>query len=185
MEFAADIQGIENVNRALEAAFPNNPRVQQAVVNSTLGYSARQTILKEAKRLAPKRSGALAEALTVRAMNARTRRARGSTGGMQVLPYRYDKKAMAMYVRYWAPKKPSSAQTWAQFGIDGIRHGHLVEWGHSNIWAQRDIEGKPFMWPALKSSKSAFVNRFATDFERKLELRVKLEAAKRAKKGRI
>lgn len=171
MEFTGKVEGVENFARALQAAFPESPKIQAQIINGAMGESARRSILPIAKQLAKRgdSSGALSQALKVRAQKAKRRR--GKAGGMQILPFRFDTKAMAMYILYYFTRLGKNAPL---FGIVGIRHGHLVEFGTKNTPAH------PFLWPAAKAGTPRYRAEFAKIFKKRLEARVRREAKKRS-----
>jgi hypothetical protein len=174
MEVSAKIEGLDQAMKALQAAFPNNHKKQASILNGAMGASARKSFLPIARQMAKNgdSSGALSESLKVRAMPARTRRARGKAGGMQLMPVRYNVKAMAIYLNYYYTSQGKNPPLG---GIDGIRHGHLVEFGTKNITAS------PFLWPAAASGTTPYRAMFAKALGKRIASAVKREA-KKAKK---
>jgi hypothetical protein len=174
MQATARIRGLDGALKSLQAAFPNNPKQQQRIVNGAMGGSARKSFLPIAKQLAKRgdSSGALSEALAVRAMGRRKRR--GRVGGMEVVPVRNSTKAMALYISHYFTergKNPSGTVL-----IDGIRHGHLVEFGTAHSAAY------PYLWPAAVSGSTEYRALFANELKKRIEGAVRRAAKKRAKK---
>jgi len=169
------ITGLDEAVKALQAAFPKDPKQQVKILNSSMRTAARPTILKEAKMLAKAGdgSGALSQAVNIRSQSKRKIRAKGDVAaGIEIVPVRGDKKAIAMYLAYYYTNrgKVVPAKTFAS----GIRHGHLVEFG------TRHSAARPFLWPAAQHGRGGYIARFAADMRRKIETAVK-RAAKRRK----
>jgi len=166
MDMDMKIEGLDEAMRALQAAFPKNPKRQRQLLNQAMSQAARQTIIKHAKQKALEgdKSGSLSAAIKPRAVAAGKARAAGAAARVHVTPVRYDAKAMALYINYYKPELGK---------IDGIRHGHLVEFGHRKRGGRGFVAARPFMGPAIDSAGSAYVSRFASNLKRKVELAVK------------
>ena len=174
MEGSAKIKGLESALKSMQSAFPDDFKKQSQMINGSMGSAARKSILPIAKlnAMAGDGSGALSEALNVRAQKAKKRR--GKAGGMQIVPVRHDKKAIAKYISFYYTAQGKNAP----IGIvaNGIRHGHLVEFGTVKQSAS------PFLWPAGESGQALYISMFAGEMKKKTESAVKRAAKKAAKK---
>jgi hypothetical protein len=183
MEGGAKIRGLDDALRTLEAAFPNDPKKQQRMVHGAMGASSRKSFLPIAKQLALRgdSSGALSESLKVRVQPKRKRI--GKAGGMEIVPVRYNKKAMALYIQHYFTgrgKNPTGSVV-----IDGIRHGHLVEFGHDLVRGGRvigHVAAQPYLWPAARAGSGKYRAMFADELKKRIESTVRREAKKRANK---
>ena len=178
MQAKADIVGLKSAMRALQAAFPDNVKIQSQIVNGAMGVSARKSFLPIAKQLAMRGdgSGALSESLAVRAQKANKRK--GKAGGMDVVPVRGNKKALAMYINYHYTSKGKTPP--ASIIVSGIRHGHLVEFGFVHKKSGKHVAAAPFLWPSTVATPK-YRDVFAGELKKRILSRVKREAKKRAK----
>lgn len=175
MDGRVKIKGLEDAMAAMQAAFPNNPKQARKLLNQGMSASAKATIVPSAKRRALRGdgSGALSEAIGVRSQSMRKSLSKGRAAGVEVVPVRSNRKAMAIYINHYYAKEGKAAPS--GIAIDGIRHGHLVEFGTKHSSA------KPFLWPALQSRTKAFTDRFAGFLRKKTEAAVRRRARKRRK----
>lgn len=175
MEFSGRLHGVEDALKALQAAFPDNPKKQAQVMHSAMGRAARKTILPLAKQWANDGdgSGALAESLKVRVQPMRNRRAKGTYIGMEVTPVRHTPSAVAMYIAHYYNAKGIAPP--ANIVSSGILHGHLVEFGFTHKSGQF-VAARPFLWPAAEAGKSVYIDAFASMFRRSVEAAVKKAA---------
>ena len=173
MEGKVKIKGLKEAMTAMRAAFPDNPEQQRRLLNTTISGAARDTILPMAKSLADQGdgSGALSEALAPRAVSKSRARLRGKTASVQITPVRANRKATALYINHYYTRHGRSPKT--DIVTSGIRHGHLIEFGTVKQAA------RPFLWPAARSRKGAYINVFAK------VLRKKTEAAVRRKRKKV
>ena len=146
MEGKAQIVGLKEAMKSLQAAFPDNVKVQSQIINGAMGGSARKSFLPVAKQLAMRGdgSGALSESLGVRAQKASRRK--GKAGGMEVVPVRSNRKALAKYINFYYTARGKTPP--ANILTSGIRHGHLVEFGVP----RKGIAANPFLWPATMAT---------------------------------
>jgi hypothetical protein len=167
MQARVEIKGLEQAMRAMRSAFPADPKKQVSILNAAMRAAARPTIVSKAKQFALRGdgSGALSEAITVRAMSAAKRRRLNTSAGVEVVPARFNRKALALYISHYYTREGLSAPA-AIFRF-GIRHGHLIEFGTAKITA------KPFMWPALTAGRSAYEALFARQIETVTQRRVR------------
>jgi len=172
----ARIEGLESAMAAMGAAFPKDPSQQSRLVNAAMRSAAVQTILVSAKLRAAAMdgSGALAESIGIRAKSRKKIMTARRVGGIEVTPIRYNAKAMAMYINHYYTQRGKNPDQ--SVAIDGIRHGHLVEFGSKNNAA------RPFLWPAARSKKTAYTNLFAKSLKKKTELAVKRRAKRAGKR---
>ena len=178
MEGKADIVGLKDAMRTLQAVFPDDYKKQSRLVNGAMGGSARKSFLPIAKQLALRGdgSGALSESLAVRAQKANKRK--GKAGGMEVVPVRYSLKAMAKYISHYYT---SRGKNMPLGGIDGIRHGHLVEFGFVHKKSGQHVPARPYLWPSTVAIPK-YRDMFASELKKRIAATVKREAKKRAKK---
>lgn len=174
MEGTARIEGLEAAMKAMGAAFPKNPEQQRRILNQSISFAARKSIIPRAKQLALKGdgSGALSESIAPRAVSRARALRRGKTASVQVTPVRGNRKAIAMYIAHY--RRNSAAQV-----VSGIRHGHLVEFGHRTR-SGGFVSAKPFLWPAAVAGMSGYRKNFAASIKRKTELAVR-RARRKAK----
>lgn len=178
MEARASIRGLNDALKAIQAAFPNDVKKQSRMINGAMGGAARKTFLQTAKLLALKGdgSGALSESLAVRAQKASRRK--GKAGGMQVVPVRSSRKALALYINYYYTSQgkipPASILT------HGITHGHLVEFGHA-IRGGGHVPADSFLWASTVRMRE-YTSLFAGGMKKRIAAAVKRAAKRRAKK---
>ena len=179
MEMNAKIHGLEDALKAMEAAFPKNADKARSLLNQTMSGSARKSILPMAKVLAlvGDGSGALSESLAPRAVGKTRAAQAGHAARIQITPVRYNKKAIAMYSAFYYKKSVGLGRV-----AEGIRHGHLVEFGHKDRNGNH-VAAKPFLYPALKAGKSAYIGLFAAIMKNKIAAAVR-HRAKKAKKAK-
>ena len=172
MEIKGEIKGLEAAMRNLTATFPKQAEEQRRLLNRAMGASARKSMLPIAKSLAllGDGSGALSESLAVRAVSKSAARRKGAAASMQIMPFRYDRKAIALYENFYYKNKGKNIGL-KRFA-DGIRHGHLVEFGTKHSAAQ------PYLYPAMAQGKSAYINVFAEALEKKIMAKVRANARK-------
>lgn len=178
MEITGKIQGLESAMKAMRAAFPDNPQKQRQLLNQTMSFAARRSIIPVAKQLALQGdgSGALSEAIQPRAVSLSRARAAGKSATIQITPVRSNKKAMALYVNFHYARVGKAVPS--NIFVSGISHGHLVEFGTKNTSA------RPFLWPAVVSQRGAYMSLFAKTLKKKVQTAVKLMAKKAAKAKR-
>ena len=151
MQASVNIDGLEDAIKAMAAAFPTNPKRQRQLVNTALRVSARKHMLPRAKQLAAigDSSGALSESLAVRSQSSKKLRNKNIPAGVEIVPVRNNRKALALYIAHYYTAEGRTAP--ASILSSGIRHGHLVEFGSANNNA------KPYLWPAAQGGQSGFV----------------------------
>jgi len=169
----AKIEGLDKAMKAMLAAFPQDPKAQRMLLNQAMAQAAKPTITAMAKSLANQTdgSGALAQSIKARAISAARARARGVPASVQIVPDRKDLTAIGMYASFYGAGGGSRAI------IDGIRHGHLVEFG----FATKNggfVAARPFMGPALGMT-GAYAALFAKLLKKKVEAAVKRKRARR------
>jgi hypothetical protein len=167
VEASVKIDGLEEAMRSMLAAFPSNRKEQKIILNGAMRKSASQTIAREAKEraLAGDSSGALSEAIGIRARSRRNIKTARTVGALEVTPIRSNRKAMLMYIQHYYTSRGRTAP--AGMILSGIRHGHLIEFGTVNHGP------RPFLWPAAKGQLSPYMARLAADMRRQIESRVR------------
>ena len=174
MKATAKVVGVKDAVAAMGKAFPKDPEQQRRLLNGSMRSAATDTILIDAKlrAAASDASGALAESLGIRTTpRGRLLRSR-RVGGVYIAPIRHNPKAIAKYVSFY---RKNSTRT----VVDGIRHGHLVEFGHATRGGGH-VAARPFLWPAAQSNSNAYRNKFAMSLRKKTEAAVR----RRARKGK-
>ena len=176
MEGKARIVGLKDAMAAMAAAFPKDPKKQRGILGGAMRMAASKTILPSAKRraLSSDGSGALSESLGIRTQSSRKTGSKGIAAGIEIVPVRSNRKAIALYINHYYAQRGKAAP--ANIVTSGIRHGHLVEFG------TRHHAAKPYLWPAAQSQTKSYIRRFARDLSKKIESAVRLRAKKRTKK---
>lgn len=157
----------EKAITAMAAAFPTDPKKQRGILNSSMRSSAAD-MLADAKLRAQAGdgSGALSEALGIRTQSKKKLSTSMAVAGVEIVPIRYNPKAISLYQNYYHGGKISG------FKINGIRHGHLVEFGSKNNTA------RPFLWPAAQANESGYIKKFSVELTKKTEAAVRRAAKK-------
>lgn len=173
VQATATIKGLDAAMRALRESFPKDPRQQQRIVHGAMGAAARKSFLPLAKQLALRgdESGALSESLGVRVQSKRKRQ--GKAGGMEVVPVRSSRKAMAMYIAHYYTRLGRTPP--ASIIVNGIQHGHLVEFGGGNNPANS------FLWASTVATPS-YTRLFAGFLKKRIESAVRRKAKKARRK---
>ncbi len=185
MEVGYKITGGPEVARALRAAWPNNPKRQRQVLNQAIKAAAKDTVVSKARIMALRSggSGSLSTAMNSRVMSLKFARREGATAGVWVGPVRKSPAAIAKYINhYWlgrGKKINTSIFTY------GLRHAHLVEWGHNIVKGGQvvgRVPARPFMRPALHAGAAGYKRRLVPILRKKIYAAVRREARRRAKK---
>lgn len=163
MEISVDLKGVDEAIDAMMAAFPKDPAKQRTLVNGAMRVSARKNMLPKAKQLAlmGDGSGALSEALAIRSQAKRKIKSKGAAAGVEIVPVRHNRKALAMYINHYYTSKGKNAP--ASIVSSGIRHGHLVEFGSVNNNA------RPFLWPAAQAGQASYIASVGKELEKATE----------------
>lgn len=165
----ATMQGLEAALKTLGEAYPADPKRQRGLIGTGMRVAARKTILPIAKQLAQQGdgSGSLSEALTVRQQSNKRLKEKGVPVGVEVVPFRFNRKAIALYIQHYYTNQGRQAP--AGIVASGIRHGHLVEFGSANNNA------RPYLAPAADQGVSNFTNTVAKEIGTAVEKRVERE----------
>jgi HK97 gp10 family phage protein len=163
MQVSAKIDGLEDALKAMAAAFPADPKKQRSLVNSAMRTAAKKEMLPTAKQKAKvgDGSGALSEALAIRVQPKKKTSAKGVGAGVEILPLRSNRKALAMYINHYYTQ--NGLKPPAGILVSGIRHGHLVEFGSVNNNAT------PFLWPAATAGKGAYTNMVGDELKKAVD----------------
>lgn len=166
MNLDVKLVGLEEALKTMAAAFPKDPKRQRGILNAAMNTSARKNMLEEAKRLARQgdSSGALSESIGIRNQSKRKLAQKGMVAGVEMVPVRTNKKALALYIEYYYTRRGLNAP--AGIARNGIRHGHLVEFGSVNNSAS------PFMLPAARAGQSGYLNSVAGEIKLAVERNV-------------
>lgn len=157
--------GFDEAAKVIEKSFPKTSK-QRSVMNAAMRDAGRQTALVEAalRAAALGGSGSLGQALTFRNRSLRSIQAARVFGGVELVVKRGMQRAIKTYEAYYGVKVK-----------DGIRHGHLVEFGTKRSAA------RPFLWPAVESQAPRYVNKFAQTIWTSIEKNVAKERNKQRK----
>ena len=190
MEIGYKITGGPEVARALRAVWPNNIKRRRQVMNAAMKAAAKPTIVSKAKILALRSggSGSLAAAMNSRVMTMKKLKQHGVTAGVWIGPVRKDPAAIAKYINhYWIGRGKEINPSIFTYGL---RHAHLVEFGHDIVVGGAKGRGgkvvgraaaRPFMRPAFHAGAASYKRRFVSTLKKKIAAAVKREA-KRARK---
>ena len=148
-----DVSGVRPLMRVLEQL---PAKLQARVVKPALRRAARPIIRAARSNLVANRSV--------------------ETGGLR--------KSIGVKLKQYKARGVTVAIIGARRGVtktggEPANYAHLVELGHRNARNGQEIPAKPFLRPALESTKSASVNEFRARLGRQIEK----EAAKLAAKG--
>lgn len=177
MQLGFKIDGLKDVERAILAAFPGEPRKQRAILNQTMAAAAKNTMLPVAKSRALQGdgSGALSESLGIRALPANRAFPRGVVASVEMVPVRNNTKAIQKYANYYYARLgktiPNSVLT------SGIRHGHLVEFGTVKMAAQ------PFLWNSAQEKAVAWSRDLGNQVRVVIEKSVRRAAKRTVRKS--
>jgi len=172
MDMGVQMKGLDDALKAMEAAFPKDPNKQRGLLNSAMRGAANKTIVPVAKQLAKAGdgSGALSEAIAVRNQSKKKLRSKNVAAGVEVVPVRFNRKAIALYIQHYYTNVGRVAP--ANMFASGIRHGHLVEFGSVNN------SPRPFLKPAGDVADDVYIQAFAKAMRSATERAVKRAAKK-------
>lgn len=173
MEISVELKGVDEAIDAMMAAFPSDPNLQRRLLNGAMRVSARKAIVPTAKQMAMvgDGSGSLSEAIAVRGQSKKRLAGKNAAAGVEVLPIRFNRKAIAMYINHYYTAVGRNAP--AKMISSGIRHGHLVEFGSVNNNA------RPFLWPAAQSGQTSYIAGVGSQLKKATE-----RAVNRARKSK-
>lgn len=157
--YSIKVEGLKELEQALLKEIPKEAR---KVLLGGLRDAA-QPMLAMAKGYAKSTdaSGALSESLALKTVSAKRTK---HSASILLGPNRMSSTAKAMYLAYYN-------QDW-DAANDGIRHGHLVEFGTKHSGAD------PFLRPALDAAGPFFAHGFAGATWKRLASKIK-------KRGRV
>ncbi len=165
MELRIKVEGMRQLAKNFQSIVPD-PVKARSMLNRSLSYAVRKTILQDAKRnlRSSRASGALEQAVKVRARSRRQALRKGVTASTQVGILRSDPQAAAIYANHYGRLSVIES---------GIRHGHLIEFGFHHKRSDRFIPGDPWLGPAAFVNERKTQQLFMASVRRKLELRVR------------
>jgi len=174
LDIDARVSGLQDVERALDQAFPQNPRKQRSVLTGGMRRSAKPMLIDAKLRsLRGDSSGALSASLAIRGVSQRAKRnirdAGQVTAAIQIASVRNMKRAIAKYNAFYNKN------------VKSIRHAHLVEFGHGTRGSTR-VGPRPFLWPAVQGNSRLYVNFLAASIRKQIEVAVNRARRKAAKK---
>jgi len=86
----------------------------------------------------------------------------GNITGLWVAPIRNQRKALLQYLSFYGiPLSGKAANS-------GIRHGHLVEFGHQ-VPGGGSVGPRPFLRPALESNKGEVISIFKSTLAKRID----------------
>ena len=158
------VDGLEELEEALKQF---TDKMQNKLITSALRAAAKP-VVKDAKRRAHQTSapssGALAESIGLKVRKSHRRG--GNITGLWVAPIRNQRKALLQYLSYYGiPLSGKNANS-------GIRHGHLVEFGHQKPFGG-SVEPRAFLRPALEQNKGVVISIFKTTLRKRIDALVK------------
>ncbi len=159
------VLGLRELERKLTQQIPK--KAQAKVVNRALRKAAKPMVQTARLRARRGKSNALSIAMSIWQVKKRTKLR--NFGSVEFGPRRNNKRAIAAYWDFYAARTPTASDI-----INGIRHGHLVEWGTKTTPAH------PFMRPAL----DAHGRQTIADFGKILGREIEKEAARGVRQGR-
>lgn len=128
-------------------------------------WPSMKPVLDDAKRISPKRSGAMAVAMTRAVQTAGKGRGlsfggteKGLVARVVVTPKRNNRQAVALYNLFYKRSRP----------IRGIFYGHMLEWG-----TKRGVKPHRFMSRAITSNSQRVINIFAERMEKAIRRELK------------
>ena len=144
MDIDVKIKGLKGVLKAMDAAFPKDPKQKQRLLAATMKTAAKPTMLAAAKQRAKRgdTSGALSESLGLRSQSRAKIKTRRIQGGVEMVPVRDNPRAIAMYIAHYYTSRGKVLPT--SVIASGIRHGHLVEFGFKHT-SGREVSARPFL----------------------------------------
>lgn len=177
MQMAFEVKGLDNALAAIRAAFPRDPEQQRRILNQSMSAAAKKVIVPMAKQLAlvGDGSGALSEAIGVRAVSKRRALAKGMAASVEVTPVRSNRKAMALYIAHYYTARGRTAP--AKMVTSGIRHGHLVEFG-----TKKGMRARSFLGVSGEAQRGAYVSAFSASVSKKIEAAVRRRARKASRR---
>lgn len=166
IDIDVDVKGFDEAAKTIQKTFPRTAR-QRSVLQGAMRDAGRPTVLVDAaiRASALGGSGSLAQALTFRNRSIKSVRAAGAFGGVELVVKRHMQRAIKAYEAFYGRKV-----------TDGIRHGHLVEFG------TRRTAAKPFLWPAAVSNTRRYVDRLSKEIWRSIRKNILKERRKLGKR---
>jgi hypothetical protein len=178
MDVSGKIVGMEEAIKAMQAAFPADPKAQEKVLVPAMRRSANKTMVPEikAKAMEGDGSGALAESIGIRKKSRRAITNTRTVAAVEIAPIRSNMKAMAMYVNYYYTARGQTVPSKVLLG--GIRHGHFVEFGSVNN------DPRSFLWEPVKGRIAPYTQALAAEIRRQVSKNLRRAAAKNRSKSR-
>jgi len=159
------VLGLKELEDKLVRTIP--AKAQTKVLRRALRIASRPMLNSARSKARRGKSNSLAIAMSV--WNVRQGQRRRTAASIEVGPRRNNKRALVAYYNFYKGKTPTPQQL-----INGIRHGHLVEWGTKGTPAH------PFMRPAMDAHGQEVIRNFGRILGREIEK----EAAKGVAKKR-
>jgi hypothetical protein len=162
-----DTYGFDEAAKAIERSFPKTSK-QRSVMQLAMRDAGRQTALVDAalRAAALGGSGSLGQALTMRNRSLRAIQSARVFSGVELVVKRHMKRAIKTYEAHYGVKVK-----------DGIRHGHLVEFGVPS----RGIPARSFLWAASEAQAPAYVRKLSTSIWDSIKKNVDKERNKQRK----
>ncbi|NNF65984.1 MAG: hypothetical protein HKM98_00580 [Gammaproteobacteria bacterium] len=151
------IDGLKELDRKLKSLHEDArwPTLRRALMKSS------NPIVKTARNLVSKRSGALARSI---GKYSKKGRFNDEIGTVSVGPKRNVKAAVSLYQQYYGKRATGSKSKKKR---DGIRHGHLIEFGTKHSPA------RPFLRPAFHANVTRVVKGFSAELKKSIAKTVK------------
>lgn len=153
------VDGLKQIEDKLLRLIPK--KAQQKVLRRGLRKAGNPML--QHLRAGARRGKSNSLSIAMRVWNVKKGQTRITAASVEMGPKRSDKRAIAAYWSFYTGQTPTPAQF-----LNGIRHGHLVEWGTKHSPA------KPFMRPGFDANARTLIARFQKIMGKEIEL----EAAK-------
>lgn len=156
-----ETKGLKELSAILDQ-FPE--KMRRSHITSALRAGGKEVVSaakSKAQQAREPSSGALAESIGIRARKSRN----GGQHRILIGPLRNDKQAFLQYLSFYGISLSSKNAK------SGIRHGHLVEFGHS--YPGGSVPARPFMRPAMDSQKSRVVAVFRDTLRKRINSTIK------------
>jgi hypothetical protein len=160
------IEGLQALDKTL-SQLPHN--IQRNVIRRALRRAAKPIVTRAKQKYGSiERSGALAESVAAYGSKIPLRKKDGTPTAARIGigPKRSNKKAIAKYYRHYYKKTATPSQL-----INGIRHGHLVEFGFSHEGG-KSITPRHILANILQAKGTAAVRLFRTHLGREVDKEV-------------
>jgi hypothetical protein len=156
------VEGLRHVTDVLINKIPAKARGN--VVSGALRRAFKPMVLDAkvgAAQSKHKSSGALAQSIRIWRVSRRRRgNPKKTFMRMEIGPKRSDKRALGRYYSFYGVKEVTASRL-----VNGIRHGHLIEYGAPG----RNVKKRPFLRPAFARHGRGSIERFRKELKVAIE----------------